>query len=342
MKKVEKFSGILWVIIFASFIVSACSKELITTTQDAPRNKYVLKFNHVLAESEPFHKGLQKWAQRVAERTNGGLEIKVYHSAQLGIEENIIERLRQGAPIGQSTDSARLGIYVPEIAVMNAPYFVEKIDDVAKLKELPTVKQWKKELEDKYGIKIVSFNWVQGTRHMVANKPIRNPGDMQGLHIRVPGAPVWRQTIRSFGAEPEDLPFGEVYIGMEQKAIDGADLVYRNVTEAKLFEVAKYMSETKHIFLINFEVVSKQFFDSLPPEYQQILVEECDKAGIETSREMEEEVEALKRELIQKGMIIVEDVNVAEFRTVSEGAYKALKLTNVRDKLYEEMGEMGL
>ena len=51
---------------------------------------------------------------------------------------------------------------------------------------------------------------------------------------------------------------------MQQGAIDGADLVYRNVTGAKLYEVAKYMSETKHILLINFEVVGKKFFDSLP------------------------------------------------------------------------------
>ena len=339
MEKVRKIPGILLGVLSISLIVAACASAPITTKQDTPRVKYVLKFNHVLTESETFHKGFMKWAQRVGERTNGGLEIQVFHSAQLGLEENIIELLRQGVPIGQNTDSARLGIYIPEIAVMNAPYFLDSIDDVAKLKELPTVKQWEKELEDNYGIKIVSFNWVQGSRQMVTNRPIRNPGDMQGLRIRVPGAPVWQQTMCSFGAEPVVLPFGEVYIGMEQKEVDGADLVYRNVTDAKLFEVARYMSETRHILLINFEVVSKQFFDSLPPEYQQILIEECDKAGVETSREMEKEVEQLKKDLTQKGMIIVEDVNVADFRRASEATYEVLKLTNIRDKLYEEMGK---
>ena len=338
MTRTKRIVSILLALVMVTLMVTACGKSN-TATQEAPKKKYVLKFNHVLGESEPFHKGFVKWAQRVKERTNGGLEIQVFHSSQLGMEEDIIEQLRQGAPVGQNTDSARLGMYVPAIAVMNAPYFVDSIDDVAKLKELPTVKQWLKELEDKHGIKVLSFSWVQGPRHMLTNKPIRTPDDLKGLRIRTPGAPIWQESIRSLGAAPVALPFGEVYIGMQQKAIDGADLVYRNVTGGKLFEVAKYMSETGHILLINFEVISKKFFDSLPPEYQQILVEECEKAGLETSREMEKEIAALRQELSQKGMTIVQDVDKAAFRKAGEGAYKALNLTEVRDKIYKEMGK---
>lgn len=338
MRKATKIFSILLLIIMVSLVVAACGKSE-PAKQDAPKQKFVLKFNHVLSDSEPFHKGFVNWAKRVKERTNGGLEIQVFHSAQLGVEEDIIEQIRQGANVGQNTDSARLGMYVPAIAVMNAPYFVSSIDEVAKLRDLATVKAWQKEIEDKHGIKILSFTWVQGPRHMVTNKPIRTPEDLKGLRIRTPGVPIWQESIRSIGASPVALPFGEVYIGIEQKAIDGADLVYRNVTGAKLFEVAKYMSETNHILLINFEVISKKFFDSLPPEYQKILVEECDKAGLETSREMEKEVETLRQQLSQKGMTIVKDVDIAAFKKAGEGAYKTLKLTEVRDQLYKEMGK---
>jgi tripartite ATP-independent transporter DctP family solute receptor len=301
--------------------------------------KYILKFNHVLTASEPFHQGFLNWAKRVNERTNGGLQIQVFHSAQLGVEEDIIEQLKMGANVGQNTDSARLGMYVPEIAVMNAPYFVETIDEVAKLNNLPSIKKWQKELEDKHGIKILSFGWIQGLRHMVTNKPIRTPGDLKGLRIRTPGAPIWQESIRSLGAAPVALPFGEVYMGMQQGAVDGADLVYRNVTGAKLYEAAKYMSETKHILLINFEIVGKRFFDSLPANYQKILVEECDKAGLEASRVMETEVLELKKLIAKSGMTIVEDVDIAAFKKAGEGAYKALNLTKVRDQIYKEMGK---
>ena len=95
---------------------------------------FTLKFNHVLGPKEPYHDGFMKWAKRVDERTKGGLKIDVFHSAQLGREEDIIEQIRQGANIGQNTDSARMGNYVPGIAVMNGPYFVETLEEVAKLR----------------------------------------------------------------------------------------------------------------------------------------------------------------------------------------------------------------
>ena len=163
---------------------------------------YTLKFNHVLGPKEPYHDGFMKWAKRVEERTKGGLKIEVFHSAQLGREEDIIEQIRQGANIGQNTDSARMGNYVPGIAVMNGPYFAETLEEVAKLRKSPTVVKWQEELATKFGLKVVSFNWVQGYRHFFTNKPIKTPEDLKGLRIRTPPAPIWQESIRSLGATP--------------------------------------------------------------------------------------------------------------------------------------------
>lgn len=341
MKNSKKLLVLLLTFVLILTAAIGCSKpqQEEEAAGDTPKETYVLKFNHVLAESEPFHDGFLKWAENVKSRTNGGLVIEVFHSAQLGVEEDIIEQLKNGANVGQNTDSARLGMYVPEIAVMNAPYFVETIDEVVKLNDLASIQKWKEELEEKHGIKILSFNWVQGLRHMVTNKPIRTPEDLKGLRVRTPGAPIWQESIRAIGATPVALPFGEVYVGLQQGAIEGADLVYRNVTGAKLYESAKYMSETGHILLINFQIMSKAFFDSLPKEYQDILVEECDLAGIETSKLMEVETEMLKEELAAKGMTIVTDVDMEAFRAAGEEAYKKLNLTEVRDQVYKELGK---
>ena len=92
------------------------------------QQKYVLKFNHVLGQKEPYHQGFTNWAKAVEEKTKGGLKIEVFHSAQLGVEEDIIEQIRAGANIGQNTDSARMGNYVPGIACLNGPYFAENLD----------------------------------------------------------------------------------------------------------------------------------------------------------------------------------------------------------------------
>src|SRR4030066_1031006 len=84
--------------------------------------KYVLKFNHVLGQKEPYHQGFTNWAKAVEEKTKGGLKIEVFHSAQLGVEEDIIEQIRAGANIGQNTDSARMGNCGPRLGIINGPY----------------------------------------------------------------------------------------------------------------------------------------------------------------------------------------------------------------------------
>ena len=301
--------------------------------------KYTLKFNHVLGPKEPYHDGFMKWAKAVEERTKGELKIDIFHSAQLGKEEDIIEQIRQGANIGQNTNSARMGNYVPGIAVMNGPYFAETLEEVAKLRKAPTVIKWQEELASKFGLKVVSFNWVQGYRHFFTNKPIKTPADLAGLRIRTPPAPIWQESIRALGATPVAMAFGEMYPGLQQKAIDGVELVYNNIPGGRFYEVLKFANETKHIMLINFEVVSAKWFDSLPKEIQAILVEECDKAGEETSKEIFRLEAEVEQQLKGRGMTIVKDVDLAAFRKAGDKAYEVLKIMDAKAAVHKEIGK---
>jgi len=304
----------------------------------APR--YVLRFNHVLGPNHPYHAAFEEWARRVYERTNGDLQILVFHSAQLGVEEDILEQIRQGVPVGQNTDAARLGNYVPGIAVMNGPYFVESIEDVVKLNELPMVQEWKKQLAEEFGFQVLSFNWVQGFRHFMTNKPIRRPEDLNGLRIRTPPAPIWQESVRALGAVPTALNFGEIYTGIQQGAVDGAELVYDNVVDGSLYEVLDYVNETGHFLLINFQVISAQWFNSLPAEYQRILVEECDRAGLEVSYQIMENTNAVRERVKALGMTIVTDVDKEAFRRAGEAAYARLGLLEVREQIYAQLRAM--
>jgi tripartite ATP-independent transporter DctP family solute receptor len=301
--------------------------------------KYTLKFNHVLGPKEPYHEGFLAWAKAVEARTSGALKIEVYHSAQLGVEEDILEQIRQGANIGQNTDSARMGNYIPGIAIMNGPYFAETLEDVAKLRRAPAVVKWIDELASRFGFQVVSFNWVQGYRHFFTNKPIRKPEDLKGLRIRTPPAPIWQESIRALGATPVAMAFGDMYPGLQQRAIDGVELVYNNIPGGKFYEVLKFANETRHIMLINFQVVSAKWFASLPKDIQQILVEECDKAGEATSRRIFKLEEDVERDLRKRGMTIVKDVDLAAFRKAGEKAYEVLKIQDAKQQVYREIGK---
>ncbi|GIK86078.1 MAG: C4-dicarboxylate TRAP transporter substrate-binding protein [Burkholderiales bacterium] len=320
-------------------VAVAAAAAVIAVPAAAQAPKYTLKFNHVLGPKEPYHVGFQNWAKRVDERTKGGLKMEVFHSSQLGKEEDIIEQIRQGANIGQNTDSARMGNYVPGIAVMNGPYFAETLDEVNRLRKAPTVQKWQDELAGKHGLKVVCFNWVQGYRHFFTNKPIRTPDDLKGQRIRTPPAPIWQESIRALGAAPVAMNFGDMYPGLQQRAIDGVELVYNNIPGGRFYEVLKFANETKHIMLINFQVVSSKWFDGLPKDYQAILVEECERAGDETSKEIFRLEGEVEQDLRKRGMTIVEDVDLAAFRKAGDKAYETLKLLDVRNALHKEIGK---
>jgi tripartite ATP-independent transporter DctP family solute receptor len=315
--------------------------SLTVAWSSADAGTYVLKFNHVLGAKEPYHQGFTNWAKAVEERTKGGLKIEVFHSAQLGVEEDILEQIRAGANIGQNTDSARMGNYVPGIAIMNGPYFAENLDEVARLQKSPTVKGFLDDLANKHGIKVLSFGWVQGYRHFFTNKPIRTPDDLKGLRIRTPPAPIWQESVRALGATPVAMAFGDMYPALQQKAMDGVELVYNNIPAGRFYEVLKYVSETRHIMLVNYEVISAKWFNALPPDYQKILVEECDKAGIETSKLIMDKLEKeVKQDLTTKrGMVAVDNVNLAAFKKAGEKAYEVLKIADVKDKVFKEIGK---
>jgi tripartite ATP-independent transporter DctP family solute receptor len=304
----------------------------------AAQERFTLRFNHVLGPTEPYHEGFQTWARRVQERTNGGLTIRVFHSAQLGVEEDIIEQMRQGANIGQNTDAARMGNYVRGIAVLNGPYFAESIEDVAKLADSPTIRRWQQELAANHGLQVVCFDWVQGARHFYTNRPVRRPEDLSGLRIRTPPAPIWQESIRALGAAPVALPFGEMYPALQQRAIDGVELVWNNIPAGRFNEVLRFANETRHILLINFQVVGARFFQSLPPEHRSVLVEECRRAGQEASRRVAEREQEARRQMQSRGMMVVEDVDIAAFRRAGARAYEALGLTAERDAVLREMG----
>ena len=308
---------------------------------DPKKPTYLLRFGHVMTDQDAFHKAYLKWAKAVSERTNGDLVIDVFPSAQLGVEEDVLEQMRQGSNIGWQTDAARLGNYVREISVLNAPYFVENLDEVKGLLKSKTVSGWNKKLADDFKIKVVSFAYVQGSRSIFSNKVGKSPSELKGMLIRTAGAPIWVESVKSIGPKPVSLPYGELYNGIQSGMVDGCELPYAAAFNLKVFEVAKNIIETKHIYQMNFMVVSAAWYNKLPADYQKILEEECTKAGLEVSESLAKDADNVRQELIKKGMKYIpqNELDMVAFKKASASAYDALKLSEARDAVYSDLGK---
>ncbi|MCM3760015.1 C4-dicarboxylate TRAP transporter substrate-binding protein [Alkalihalobacillus oceani] len=302
---------------------------------------YTLRFGHVLTEQDPFHASFKKWAEAVSEKTEGDVLIEVFPNAQLGVEEDVLEQMRQGSNIGWQTDSARLGNYVNEIAVLNAPYFLESLDEVRQLMESEVMEEWQQRLEEEYQIKVISFAYAQGHRNVFSNKVGTNPDEFKGMLLRTAGAPIWVESVNSLGSEAVALPYGDLYNGIQTNVVDGAELSYAAARNLNVQEVADHIIETQHIYLINFVVSSAEWFNSLPEEYQTILIEEANNAGLEVSEQLEAEAEGHKQALIDAGMnyIPYDELDIEAFKKAGQAAYDALDLNDARKAIYEELGK---
>ena len=290
----------------------------VAASAGALAEKYNLMFSHTLTENDPYHQAFVQWADAVSERTNGELTIDVYANAQLGAEEDVIEQMRMGANIGHNTDFARLGNYVPEVAVFNGPYMLESLDDVKKAQQLDCVKEWEKRLEEEFGLKVLSFAYVQGYRNVISNKAVTKPEDLSGMKIRTAGAPIWQESIRAIGATPVSLARSEIYSAAQTKAIDGIEDVYTAYANAQLNEVLKVVSETHHIYLVNVSVCSADWFNSLPTEYQEILMEEAKNAR---EIDLEENDENKYLDLLKEAGMEVNEVDKAAFQAKMDGVW---------------------
>lgn len=322
-------------------LVTLLTLALIAMACTASAVSYNLMFSHTLTENDPYHQAFLNWADAVKERTNGELTIDVYANAQLGAEEDVLEQARMGANIGHNTDFARLGNYVAELSCFNGPYMLESIDEVKAVKELPIFQEWEKRLADEFGIKILSFAYVQGYRNVICNQPVHNPEELGGMKLRTAGAPIWQESIRAIGATPVSLARSEIYSAAQTKAIDGLEDVYTAYANAQLDEVLKVVSETHHIYLINVSVCSAAWFDSLPEEYQKILVEEADNAGYAVSQSIQDNADAVRAQLIESGVTVIpfEEIDIEAFKAAGEKAYEVMGITDAKNAIYEGLGK---
>ena len=103
--------------------------------------------------------------------------------------------------------------------------------------------------------------------------------------------------FHAVGANPQMMPFSEVYSGLQQGVIDAAENPVSNIYTKKFHEVQKYLSISDHGYLGYLVVMSKKFWKSLPEDLQRNVTQAMNEA---TEKEREY---ALELNMKQLGLI---------------------------------------
>jgi C4-dicarboxylate-binding protein DctP len=106
---------------------------------------------------------------------------------------------------------------------------------------------------------------------MSANKPLREPGDMKGLKMRIQSSKVLTDEMKALGAIPQVMAFSEVYQALQTGVVDGTENTPSNEYTQKHHEVQKYTTVTDHGYIGYAVIANKKFWDGLPPDIRTIL-----------------------------------------------------------------------
>ncbi len=295
---------------------------LIAAVAPASAQDIKIRFAHSLSSTEPAHLAAESFAKRVGERTKGKVQIQVFPSEQLGTGKEVNEMIRQGANVMNVTDPGYLSDFVPDVGVLNGPYIVKDPKDFDKL----LASDWYKSVDQKLqqaGFRMIMMGGFFGCRHMIAEKPIRTPADVQGLTVRVPPNTMWIETFKAMGARPTTVQWAEVYNALQQNVVAAAEAPYGSLWGSKLQEVRKIISKTCHFTAITGWPMNNAYFNKLPKDVQEVLLDEGTKGKIEMTKLTMD----LEADYVQKfkaaGVTIVEDVDITAFQKQTAPAYNA-------------------
>ena len=293
---------------------------------------YQLNVSIALSPQDPIAQAMESAKEAIEERSEGELTLQIFPNSQLGSDEDVIEQIRSGANIAILVDAGRLSEYQPELGVLSAPYLVEDYHDYDQITSSSLYLDWVESMAETSGLRLLNYNWFQGSRQMLTQNEVKTPEDLSGVRIRTINSPVWVKTVEAMGATPTPLPWSEVYSALQLGSIDGAEAQLTAAEGQNLHEVITHVALTNHIHLMTGIATSEQWYKALPDELRTILDEELLKAGGEASEATASAQASVRMRMVQEGVTFSQvDMNV--FRDRVSSVYEELGYDQYRDQL---------
>ncbi len=278
-----------------------------------------IRFGHVGFPNSLFDIVVNEYAKRVNTALKGRVEMKVFHSSQIGTDEVMVKGIKVGA-LEMFLPSTIMSTVEPSYGVFEMPYIIVNRAHMKKVSADPRVKAALLEPLPAKGMRLLAY-WENGFRHVTNNvRPIAKPEDLKGVKLRIPGG-VWRgKMFRAYGANPSPMPFAEVYSALQAGVMDGQENPFPQIASAKFHEVQKYLSLTGHVYTPAYPAISEAFWEKLPKDIQQTL----EKIAVEMGDVARSEGERLDKELAAKlttGQMKMNEVDKDAFIRASAPIY---------------------
>ena len=265
--------GMLVFILLGSTVWAAGQGE----GSEAGGKKTVIKIANWYADSHPQNVSLRKFKEIVEAKTEGNIEVQIYPNCQLGHEDTFNESVKKGT-VEMGVPGVMMCNEVPRIAIAEMPFLFEGWDHARSVFRGEIGEEIYDGLIEEAGIRPLAWT-VNGFREISSNRKLETLDDFDGLRLRLPPLDYYVKMGDALGVNVVTNAFNELFTSMEQKVVDAQDNPYPTDRASKFNEVQSYILETRHMFSPNIWIINEEFFQSLPEEYQQIVLDAADEAA---------------------------------------------------------------
>ena len=313
-----------------TMLKTSLASLLLLAPMSAAHAATVLKLAHAAPTTDTQQQAAERFAELVKEGTDGEITVNIFGNGVLGGDQQMIAGVRSGTIDIELSGNPNFAGLQPALGAFDLPYI------------FPDRKTAYQVLDGKVGddalalleednLKGLAF-WEVGFRAMTNSKhPIKTPADVDGLVMRTNSNKSLIEAFSLLGANPVPMPLGELYTAMETGTVDAQDHPISIVWSAGFYEVQDYLSLTNQAYTSLLMVMNDDTFESLSPEYQQVLVSAAREAG-DYQRELNAKNEQkILTELAAKGMKIETDVDTAAFQQVVLPTWDSYIAANGRD-----------
>lgn len=289
---------------FLTTAVAAAAALAFSAPVMAQQNyKSEYRMSLVLGTAFPWGKGGELWANKVRERTNGRINIKLYPGVSLiqGDQTREFSALRQGVIDMAIGSTINWSPQVKQLNLFSLPFLMPDYAATDALTHGPVGKSLFQTLE-KAGV--VPLAWGENGYREISNSKhaIKSPADLKGMKIRVVGSPLFLDTFTALGANPTQMSWADAQPAMASSAVDGQENPMSVYMAAKLYSVAQ-----KHVTMWGYMndplifVVNKDIWNSWTPADREIVKQAAIDAG-------KEETAIARKGMIEPGKPLLKEV----------------------------------
>ena len=283
----------------------------------------VLQLGTTVNEQDSFQVAAEKFAELVAERTNGEYKIEIYPNGTLGGESEMLDSMSMGMLDMGIITSGPFVNFSEDMGVLDMPFLFASNEEAYKILDGEIGKELLATLEDA-GLKGLAYA-ERGFRNVTNSvRPVTSAADLAGLKLRVMENEVYTATFKALGVNAVPMAWPEALTAMQQGTIEGEENPINVIYSYGLWDYnQKYVTLDQHSYSTAIITMSLDVFNGLDEATQQIFLDAAQEAAEYERAWVAEQEAGQLGEIKAHGVEVVEDPDVDSFREAVKGVYDA-------------------